>query len=323
MRFIVTGGAGFVGSHIVDFLLQTYPNAEVVILDKITYAASKNNLARALKQFSDRCRLVVLDLADYHSVRETLERGDIVIHAAAESHVDNSFKSSLIFSETNCLGTHNLLQASLEACVDSFLHISTDEVYGENTTDRPFTEMQMLNPTNPYSASKAAAEMMVTAYQKFCNFKSFVIRSNNIFGPRQYPEKLIPRSIMRLKKGLPIELHGNGENRRSYLHVEDFCKAVDSVLKNGLDGHIYNVGSQFEKSNLEVASVLVDRMGGRFDKSIIFVDDRPFNDHRYWVSSEKVESLGWKQQRSFDEEIDKLVEWYIAVDMGYWPFHCG
>lgn len=318
MRFVVTGGAGFVGSHIVDFLLQTYPDVEVVILDKITYAASKNNLAVALTEFSHKCSLVVLDLTDFKSVKEVLKTGDFIIHAAAESHVDNSFSSSLVFSKTNCLGTHNLLQASMENGIEAFLHISTDEVYGENTTDKPFYETQKLNPSNPYSASKAAAEMILIAYQKFCGFKTFIIRSNNIFGPRQYPEKLIPRSIMRLKEGMELELHGDGENRRSYLHVKDFAEAIGLVIEKGSDRGVYNVGSKFEMSNFEVACTLVKHVNRNVNDAIVFVKDRPFNDHRYWIATDKIAQLGWTQRRSFEGEIEEIVNWYLKVDMAYW-----
>lgn len=320
MRLVVTGGAGFVGSHIVDDMLREGSDiTSVVVVDKLTYAASIQNLGDLFNRELP-LTLVPIDLCDLHSLRKIIQPNDLVVHVAAESHVDNSFAGSLVFTETNVKGTHTLLQVCHEARINKFLHVSTDEVYGENQGSYPFDESAALCPTNPYSASKAAAEMLVRAYVKLTSFPIFTIRSNNIVGIRQYPEKIIPRSVVRARLGMPIEIHGSGANRRAYLHVSDFCKAVRLVLGKGEHGGIYNVGSSSEFTNTELIAMIKSAMSQRLEVKVVHVNDRPFNDARYYIDYSLIRSMGWEQSVDISDCLSEIVRWYEDVDLSRWPY---
>ena len=306
-RVIVTGGAGFIGSHLVDQLCESLPDAKIVVLDKMTYAADIGYILPLIQ--SQRIELAVGDVCDFDFCRELFNGCDLVIHAAAESHVDRSFHNSRLFTQTNAVGTHTVLEACRTAKVPRIVHVSTDEVYGEVLTGA-VDETGQLNPTNPYSASKAAAEMIVNGYRHSFKLPILVVRGNNVFGTRQFPEKLIPRCIMALITGNPIRLHGDGRNTRHYLAARDFAAAIALVAAKGHENAIYNIGSPDEFANREVASMLCEVFGVSPDKHIGFVADRPFNDRRYSISWDKIRALGWKPRRSLSAELPAIVEWY-------------
>ena len=248
-----------------------------------------------------------------------VEKVDTIMHFAAQTHVDNSFGNSFSFTEANLFGTHVLLEAAKEAKVGLFVHVSTDEVYGDGETGEPSHEGSPLEPTNPYAATKAGAEYLVKAYHRSFQLPIIITRGNNVYGPHQYPEKIIPKFVNQLMRGLPLTLHGTGSNTRNYLFVEDVARAFDVILHKGKVGDIYNIGGTNEKSNIEVARLLLDALG-MVDKAgsleaaekanIIFVPDRPFNDLRYPLDCGRLHALGWVEQEPFELGLSKTVEWY-------------
>jgi UDP-glucose 4,6-dehydratase len=307
-KILITGAAGFVGSHVYDHFAVLYPNAQIDILDKMTYAANIKNIPSVLS--NEKHRLIVGDLIDFDICLNATKDADLVINLAAESHVDNSFNNSIIFSRSNELGTHTLMEACKQNNVRKIIHVSTDEVYGENV-DKPFVEDDRLNPTNPYAASKAAAEMIVKSYFTSFNLPVVVVRANNIYGVRQFPEKIIPKFILRCIEGHPLELHGDGSNLRHYLSASDFAKALEVLTMYGKNGEAYNIASDLELSNTEVAELVSSHFP---DKEIKFeyVSDRPFNDSRYAVDDNKLRNLGWSPDRSLVEDIPTIIDWYKA-----------
>ena len=308
-KILITGGAGFIGSHITEDICQSYPEARVIVLDRMTYAADVSYVMPLIE--GRRVQLAVGDICDYEFCARQIDGCDLVIHAAAESHVDRSFHSSLLFSQTNALGTHTVMEACRVANVSRIIHVSTDEVYGEvlsGATD----EGGALNPTNPYSASKAAAEMVVNGYRHSFKLPVVVIRANNVYGIRQFPEKLIPRCIMALITNQKIPLHGDGSNVRHYLAAEDLASALTLLVERGAVHETYNIGSIDEFSNRQVASMICKAFEVEFDRNVEFVSDRPFNDRRYAISWNKIADLGWKPKRSLPAEIPSMVDWYKA-----------
>jgi len=237
-----------------------------------------------------------------------LKNADWVVHLAAESHVDNSFESSLEFTRSNAYGTHVLLEAARKNKVQKFIHVSTDEVYGD-ILEGSFKEDDKLNPTNPYSASKAAAEMIVNGYYRAYKMPIVMVRGNNNYGSHQFPEKIIPRFVTNLIQGKKVPLHGTGDNIRTFIHVTDFCEALDLVLHQGEIGEIYNIGTDEEITNLELTRKILQKMG-KDDSYIEFVKDRPFNDKRYSVSIDKLKALGWEAKVDFEEGLNQTIEWY-------------
>ncbi|MDE2493203.1 MAG: dTDP-glucose 4,6-dehydratase [Alphaproteobacteria bacterium] len=306
-RILITGGAGFIGSHVTERMCVSFPSAEVTVLDKMTYAADVNHILPLIA--SDRIRLVVGDICDFNLCRSLTEDCDLVIHAAAESHVDRSFHSSILFTQTNTLGTHTVMEACLTSKVARVIHISTDEVYGE-VLEGSCDESSGLNPTNPYSASKAAAEMIVNGYRHSFQLPTIIVRANNIFGIRQFPEKLIPRCIVSLIFGEKIPLHGNGMNVRHYLAATDFAGALALLAERGEVNGVYNIGSPDEFTNRDVVRMVCNEFDVSFDSCAQFVNDRPFNDRRYAVSWDKIGELGWMPQHSLPEELPNIVAWY-------------
>lgn len=304
---VITGGAGFAGSHIVDEVCRDYPDDKVLILDKMTYAGDVRNVYHHV--FSNRAQLMVGDIADLDVCRRAVKDARLVIHAAAESHVDNSFGNSLEFTRTNVLGTHSLMEACREAKVPKIIHVSTDEVYGE-VMEGAVDETTVLKPTNPYSSSKAAAEMILRGYTQSYHMPIITVRANNLYGTRQYPEKIIPRFICHLIKGRKLPLHGNGMNRRHYLSALDFARAVNFIAEKGEIGEIYNIGTKEEYTNLEVAGMLAGFFGEDVDSVCEFVPDRPFNDGRYSISWDKLAAKGWTPMHSLRQDIGRLVQWY-------------
>ena len=306
-RIVITGGAGFIGSHVLDHFCSEFPDAQIVILDKMTYAADFRNVSSLVS--AGRVELIVGDICDFDLCAKVVNKTDLVVHTAAESHVDNSFGNSLRFTTTNTLGTHTLMEACRLAKVPRIVHISTDEVYGE-VIDGSRTEGDPLNPTNPYSASKAAAEMIIAGYRRSFGLPVIQVRANNIFGIRQYPEKLIPKFTVLLLHGQKIPIHGDGGHRRHYLSAQDFAAGLAILARKGETGLTYNIGSDEELANVDVATKLCELLGKDIAKVAEFIADRPFNDRRYSISSDRIKELGWRTKRRLFDELPALVDWY-------------
>lgn len=304
-KIIISGGAGFIGSHVFEKIISDYPNEEILVIDKMTYASSFSNINKFIN--NKNINISVGDLCDFDFCKRVTKNADIVINLAAESHVDNSFESSIIFSKSNVVGTHSLLEASRINKIKLFIHVSTDEVYGE-IKEGFHTENDHLNPTNPYSASKAAAEMIVNGYLHSFKMPIIVVRANNIYGIRQYPEKIIPKFIMQSLCNVPFTIHGDGLNTRKYLSALDFADAISILIKKGKIGEIYNIGSTDEYKNLEIIDLISKETKNQ--PSINFVRDRPFNDCRYSVSCKKLENLGWHQKRHLYNDLPNIINWY-------------
>jgi len=306
-KILITGGAGFIGSHFVAALAVAFPNCRLTVLDKMTYAADIAYVAPLME--SGQVQLVVGDICDYNLCLKLAQGCDLVVHAAAESHVDRSFHSSMLFTQTNALGTHTIMEACRSAKVPRIIHVSTDEVYGEVLAGE-CDETGEMNPTNPYSASKAAAEMIVNGYRHSFKLPVIVVRANNVYGIRQFPEKLIPRCIMSLIDGEKIPLHGDGSNVRHYLAAPDFAAALVLLAIKGKVNEIYNIGSNEEHRNRDIARLICEQFNTSFEDSVKFVKDRPFNDRRYSISWDKISHLGWKPKHSLPKDIPMIVDWY-------------
>lgn len=316
MKILVTGGAGFMGSDLVRKLAKE--NCKVFVIDKLTYAGD----VERIKEVKGKISFYQVDIANYSAVDEIFskEKPDIVVHYAAETHVDRSILDPDVFIHTNICGTLSLLKASMKFKIKKFVHISTDEVYGElplNSAGK-FTEDTPLRPNSPYSASKAGADMLIRSYIETYGFPAVIVRASNNYGPWQYPEKLIPLSIVKLLSGEKIPVYGTGMNVRTWLFVEDFTRAVIFLIEKGTEGEIYNVGSGEEKHNIDVIKSILSFFG-KDERYIEFVPDRPGHDLRYAVDTTKIEKeVGWKAEVSFEEGIEKTVKWYI--DNKNWLF---
>lgn len=302
-KILVTGGAGFIGSHFVRHLLRKYPDIKVTVLDKLTYAGRKENLQDVINQIEfiqgDICRKKVVD---------GLPAFEAIFNFAAETHVDRSIKSPAAFVKTDILGVYNLLEFSRRKAVKRFIQISTDEVYG-SIINGSSKEVDPLNPSSPYSASKAGADLLALAYHKTFSIPVLITRSSNNFGTFQYPEKLIPVLILNALHDKSLPLYGDGKQERDWLYVEDNCIAVDLVWQKGTAGEIYNVGSGNEKVNIEIARFILKELG-KSEDLISFVKDRPAHDRRYSLNSDKLKQLGWQEKYKFEEALRKTVKWY-------------
>ena len=307
MKIFITGGAGFIGSHICEKLYFNMPNSKILILDKLTYAANKSFLSKILKD-KKRVRFLQSDIIDNKKYKNLIKNFDLAINVAAESHVDRSFTNSTLFTKTNTFGAHIFFQTCLNSKVKKIIHVSTDEVYGEKLSGS-FKENDKLNPTNPYSASKAAAEIIINSYKYHLKSNILIVRGNNIFGKRQYPEKLIPSCIYNLLKNKPIRLHGNGKHIRCYLTVNDFADAVYLLIKKKKIG-TYNIGNNKYYRNIDVAKLICRNLNFNPKKFIKFIKDRPFNDKRYSINISKIKTLGWKPKRNLNSEIKSIIKWY-------------
>ena len=313
-NILVTGGCGFIGSNFINYTVVKYPQYNFVNIDAMYYCASHDNIEESVRN-SNTYKFVEGKIQDLSLIKYILKTENIthIIHFAAQSHVDNSFENSLQYTEDNVKGTHVLLECVRQVNNDIvFLHFSTDEVYGESKLNEdPKNEMSLLCPTNPYAASKAAAEMYVNSYMHSYGLKCIITRGNNVYGPNQYPEKLIPKFIKLLRNGDKLTIHGDGSSLRSFIHVLDVCSAVDTILHNGLIGQIYNIGSdpEYEKSVLDVAKILVKKIKNDddYEKYLEFVEDRPFNDKRYFITNEKLKKLGWNITIDFISGISNLI----------------
>ncbi|WP_166354516.1 dTDP-glucose 4,6-dehydratase [Phytoactinopolyspora limicola] len=311
MRILITGGAGFVGSHFVrSALTAQYPSlagAHLVVLDKLTYAGNLANLEPVIG--SPHLEFVPGDIRDATLVRALTARVDEVIHFAAESHVDRSIADASSFVRTNVDGTQVLLDAALQYGVERFLYISTDEVYG-SITRGSCDETSPLKPSSPYSASKAAGDLLAQAYHRTHGVPVIVTRSSNNYGPYQYPEKAIPLFVTSLLDGNPVPLYGDGSHRRDWLHADDHCRAVELVRTTGRVGEVYNIGAETELSNIELTQSLLDLLGFTWD-AVCHVADRPGHDHRYSVDTTKIRTeLGFRPLTPISEGLPQTVAWY-------------
>ncbi len=307
---LVTGGAGFIGSNFIRYLIRKYPNFKVINFDKLTYAGNLNNLTT----IEDNANYVFFkgDVADQKDVKTAFEQfnPDYVVHFAAESHVDKSIINPDIFLQTNVLGTQILLNYSREHKVQKFVQVSTDEVYGSIDSNLNVTEEALIKPNNPYSASKASADLLLrVAYQTYGQSVN-VIRACNNFGYYQFPEKLVPVIIHNAFNNLDIPIYGDGMNIREWMHVEDHCRAIDVVMQNGKSGEIYNVGTGNRWKNIDLAEYILDKMNIN-KKLISYVLDRQGHDVRYSVDSSKIQQeLGWKPQIEFEDGLEQVITWY-------------
>ena len=305
-KIFITGGAGFIGSHVSEVFFQNFKKSEIIILDKLTYAGNKAFLSSIIK--SKRVKFIKEDIINTKKYSKYLKNCDLAINIAAESHVDNSFISPLNFTKTNTLGAHSFFLECIKNKVKKIMHISSDEVYGEKTSGTSY-ENQLVNPTNPYSASKAAAEILINSYKYTYKKEIIIVRANNIYGIRQFPEKLISTSIVNLIKNKPIPIHGNGQNIRFYLSATDFANAL-IILVNKKNRGTYNIGSNYYEKNINIAKKICKLFNKDSKKFINFTEDRLYNDKRYSVSSKKIRKLGWKPQRSLIKDLPMIVKWY-------------
>jgi dTDP-glucose 4,6-dehydratase len=306
MRIVVTGGAGFIGSNFVHYLLGKYGDVEVVNLDKLTYAGNLENLRDV--EGDARYSFVKGDICDAGVVRSALAGADAVINFAAETHVDRSISGPQDFISTDVLGTHTLLEAVRELGVKRYLQISTDEVYGSTETGS-FTEESDLAPSSPYSASKAGGDLQVLAYYRTYGTPVLITRSSNNYGGWQYPEKIIPLFITNAIDDLPLPVYGDGLNVRDWLYVEDNCAAIDTVLHEGELGEVYNIGGGNEVPNLALTRRILELLG-KGEDLIRYVVDRPGHDRRYSLDCAKVRALGWEPAVDFEDGLERTVAWY-------------
>jgi dTDP-glucose 4,6-dehydratase len=312
MKIIVTGGAGFIGSNFIYYELEKYPEEEIICLDKLTYAGNLETLSEAFK--NPKFKFYRTDIVDRKAVFELFEtiKPDIVVNFAAESHVDRSIEDPSLFLETNVMGTQALLDACLKFGAKRFHQVSTDEVYGDLPLDRPdllFTEETPIHASSPYSASKAAADLLAMAYYRTFNTPVTISRCSNNYGPYQFPEKLIPLMIINALKCKPLPVYGDGKNVRDWLYVRDHCSAIDAIIRRGSEGEIYNIGGHNEKTNLQVVRAIVDFLG---QGDITFVKDRAGHDLRYAIDPTKIQKqLGWLPETGFDDGLKKTIKWYM------------
>lgn len=313
-KILVTGGAGFIGSNFIYYQMKHHPEDMLVCLDHLTYAGNIATLETALK--NEKFHFVKGDIAERKTVFSVFEnfKPDIVVNIAAESHVDRSIQNPGVFLQTNVIGTQVLMDACLKYQVKRFHQVSTDEVYGELPLDRKdlyFMETTPLHASSPYSVSKAAADMLVSAYVRTFQLPATISRCSNNYGPYQFPEKLIPLMVSRALKNEKLPVYGKGENIRDWLYVEDHCAAIDLIMRNSRNGEIYNVGGHNEFSNLEVVKMILKELR-KPETLISFVADRPGHDLRYAIDPQKIRSeLGWKPATKFSDGIQYTIKWYL------------
>ncbi|XP_073155022.1 trifunctional UDP-glucose 4,6-dehydratase/UDP-4-keto-6-deoxy-D-glucose 3,5-epimerase/UDP-4-keto-L-rhamnose-reductase RHM3-like [Henckelia pumila] len=313
-NILITGAAGFIASHVANRLVRNYLEYRIIVLDKLDYCSNLKNLdpSRSFPNF----KFVEGDVCSPDLVKYILdtENIDTIMHFAAQTHVDNSFGNSFEFIKNNVYGTCVLLEAcKVFGKIKRFVHVSTDEVYGETDENAAVGnhEASQLLPTNPYSASKAGAEMLVMAYGRSYDLPVIITRGNNVYGPHQFPEKLVPKFILLAMNGKPLPIHGDGSNVRSYLYCEDVAEAFEIVLHRGEVGHVYNVGTDEEKRVLDVATDICRLFSLDPSQTIKFVENRPFNDQRYFLDTQKLKKLGWSERTKWENGLRKTMEWYL------------
>jgi len=314
VKILVTGGAGFIGSNFIHYMMEKHPDYRIICLDKLTYAGNLRNLESALNR--ENFRFIKGDICDRELVYKVFEeeRPDIVVNFAAESHVDRSIEDPEIFLKTNIIGTQVLMDACRKYGIKRFHQVSTDEVYGDLPLDRPdlkFTEKSPLKPSSPYSASKASADLLVMAYHRTYELPVTISRCSNNYGPYQFPEKLIPLMIINAIHDRPLPVYGDGRNVRDWIHVKDHCEAIDLIIHEGKEGEIYNIGGENERSNIEVVKMILKELG-KPESLIKFVKDRPGHDRRYALDITKMkEEFGWSPKISFEEGLRSTIKWYL------------
>jgi dTDP-glucose 4,6-dehydratase len=317
VKLLITGGAGFIGSAFVRHRLEAHPDDELVVLDKLTYAGRRENLEGLPEE---RLEFLEGDVADRDTVRRAIVGCEAVVNFAAESHVDRSIESPGEFITTDVYGTYVLLEAARDAGI-RHLQVSTDEVYG-SIEEGSFTESSPIEPSSPYAASKAGGDLLVRAFHHTYGADALVCRASNNYGPRQYPEKLIPLCILNAMAGDPLPVYGDGMQVRNWLHVDDHCTAISAVLARGEPGGVYNVGGPDELPNIEVVKRIL-ALTGRDESLIEFVRDRPGHDRRYSLSSERVRALGWEPSVAFDDGLERTVTWYRENEEWWAPIRSG
>lgn len=314
MKILVTGGAGFIGGNFCHYMVNTYSTDTIICVDKLTYAGNMETLAPIMEK--DNFIFYKADIADRTAIFDIFkkEHPDIVVNFAAESHVDRSILDPEIFLRTNIIGTSVMLDACREYGITRYHQVSTDEVYGDLPLDRPdlfFTEETPLHTSSPYSASKASADLLVQAYVRTYHLPCTISRCSNNYGPYHFPEKFIPLMIANVLHGKKIPVYGTGENIRDWLYVEDHCVAIDTILRKGTVGEIYNIGGHNERTNIDVAKTVLKELG-KGEDFIEYVTDRPGHDRRYAINPEKIHTeLGWLPNTSFEDGIKKTVTWYL------------
>ncbi|ACX68011.1 dTDP-glucose 4,6-dehydratase [Paenibacillus sp. Y412MC10] len=311
MKLLVTGGAGFIGSNFVIYMLQQYPKYEIVNMDALTYAGNLENLKSV--ENNANYTFINADIANKEAVEQIFEQHqiEVVVNFAAESHVDRSILEPEVFVNTNVLGTQVLLDAAKKHNVTKFVQVSTDEVYGSLGETGLFTEETPLAPNSPYSASKAGGDLLVRAYHETFGLPVNITRCSNNYGPLQFPEKLIPLMISRALNDEALPVYGDGLNIRDWLYVEDHCSAIDLVIHKGVSGEVYNIGGNNERTNVHIVQKILQELG-KPESLISYVDDRPGHDRRYGIDPTKImNELGWKPKHNFETGIKETIQWYL------------
>ncbi|MCL2507218.1 MAG: dTDP-glucose 4,6-dehydratase [Endomicrobia bacterium] len=307
MKLFVTGGAGFIGSNFIRYILKKYPKYSVINYDKLTYAGNPDNLRDIEK--SPRYKFIKGDICDFNLVNKSIKGADAVIHFAAETHVDRSISSGGEFIKTNVNGTYSLLEASRKNNIKKFVHVSTDEVYG-SILKGSFTEKSPLEPNSPYSASKASSDMLVRSYFVTYGFPAVITRCSNNYGPYQFPEKVIPLFVTNALQNKQLPLYGDGKNVRDWLYVDDHCFGIDIALHKGKSGEVYNIGGGVEMTNIELTKTILKIMG-KPETLIKRVADRLGHDRRYSINCSKIRKLGYKPKFTFAKAIKNTIKWYV------------
>lgn len=320
VNYLVTGGAGFIGSNFIFYMLKKHPEDRIVCVDKLTYAGNLSTLKDVMD--NPNFRFVKMDICDREAVFKLFEeeKFDVVVNFAAESHVDRSIENPGVFLETNIMGTAVLMDACRTYGIKRFHQVSTDEVYGDLPLDRPdlfFTEETPIHTSSPYSSSKAGADLLAMAYYRTFGLPVTISRCSNNYGPYQFPEKLIPLMIANCLADKPLPVYGEGLNVRDWLYVEDHCKAIDMILQNGRVGEVYNIGGHNEMANIDIVKIIIDALG-KSEDLITYVTDRKGHDMRYAIDPTKIHNeLGWLPETMFKDGIKKTIQWYLD-NKGWW-----